>query len=425
MFPYTRLRDHKDHVYEDGEVPLLKAAAIYGANGAGKSNLIRAMQFVRDYIKLTPGDDAQIATTPYLLSASSEKEPSSFEFEFRVNGAYYAYGLVVLANEIQEEWLFRLLPKTEGQELIFERKGQDLTFAADYRNEMADRKLLDLYTQKYMSPVMPLLRLLSGDAEHPDIQAAHFWLTEKLRIVFPQRNLKEEIYGNPKINLLIAEINDVLGKLDTGVECMVYRYHSFNTYFGLSRESEEGRLVQRLEAGGPFEAANVAGRLIDVRKDEQGELQIRRLVAVHEGEDGLLRDFDLEKESDGTQRIMALLPFLLSIVDTDATVVVDEMGRSLHPVLFKSLLHFFMRTPTKGQLIFTTHEEHLLDLDVLRKDEIWFLDKSKSKGTFAYPLSDFQVRADLDIQKGYLNGRFSGIPYVRQLDRKNPAHVTS
>jgi uncharacterized protein len=132
----------------------------------------------------------------------------------------------------------------------------------------------------------------------------------------------------------------------------------------------------------------------------------------------------LKEQSDGTQRMLDLIPTVNLIEQGEEVVFIDEIDRSLHPKMVKEFLTFLMSRKTKGQLIFTTHESHLLDLDIFRQDEIWFTEKNDVGATQMYPLSDFKPRYDLDIQKGYLAGRFGAIPFLGNLKDLMPAYET-
>jgi len=128
----------------------------------------------------------------------------------------------------------------------------------------------------------------------------------------------------------------------------------------------------------------------------------------------------LQEESDGTQRLLDLIPVFYAILNSDITFIIDEIDQSLHPSLLYTLVKKIMdNDATKGQLVFTTHEANLLDLNIFRQDEIWFAEKNKSGATQLYSLSDYKPRYDLNIRKGYLKGRFGAIPFLGDLKKQN------
>jgi AAA15 family ATPase/GTPase len=127
---------------------------------------------------------------------------------------------------------------------------------------------------------------------------------------------------------------------------------------------------------------------------------------------------DLQEESDGTRRLLNLIP-ALQTHGGSAVYFIDEIDRSLHPMLVWKFLEFFLKSPADGhrQIIVTTHESNLLDLDLLRRDEIWFAEKDQDAATHLYSMVDFKVRKDHEIRKHYLQGRFGAVPFLGNLDR--------
>ena len=127
------------------------------------------------------------------------------------------------------------------------------------------------------------------------------------------------------------------------------------------------------------------------------------------------------QESDGTQRLLDFIPAIVSILHNDSTYIIDEIDQSLHPALIRALIQKIMNDDTtQGQIVFSTHESNLIDLEIFRQDEIWFAEKDKAAGsTQLYSLSDYKPRYDLDIRKGYLQGRFGAIPFLDDLKNLN------
>ena len=153
---------------------------------------------------------------------------------------------------------------------------------------------------------------------------------------------------------------------------------------------------------------------------ENDKIIAAKLVFEHKNNSGNSISFAYAEESDGTKRLLDYLPAFLSVILLKGVYVIDEIERSIHPLLIKELLtKFSLDEKTKGQLIFTTHESNLLDQDILRQDEIWFAEKNKTGSTELYPLSDFKEHHTIDIRKGYLNGRYGAIPFLGNLKDLN------
>ena len=140
-----------------------------------------------------------------------------------------------------------------------------------------------------------------------------------------------------------------------------------------------------------------------------------QLKTKHRHEAGQLVDFAIDEESDGTQRLINLIPALFILKKNPENVIfLDELDRRLHPLLSRQFLEFSLHCKTqesRNQLIFTTHDTNLLDLDLLRRDEIWFVEKNSKGASHLYSLAEFKIKPDLKIEKGYLNGRFGAIPF--------------
>ena len=155
---------------------------------------------------------------------------------------------------------------------------------------------------------------------------------------------------------------------------------------------------------------------------ERGEgtkLLLRTIRAEHKAADGSPVPLPFQEESDGTQRLTHLLPALFQLQNQQRVYVIDEIDRSLHPLLSRKFIEFFLHA-CKGhgsQILVTTHESNLMDLDLLRRDELWFTEKDAQGASSIYSLSDYKVRTDLKIDKGYLHGRFGAIPFLGNLDR--------
>jgi uncharacterized protein len=164
----------------------------------------------------------------------------------------------------------------------------------------------------------------------------------------------------------------------------------------------------------------VGGKELLVERDGENRYCYRLAVqAAHDGPDNSSIPLDLAEESDGTRRLLELIPALHDLHTRDATYFVDEIDRSIHPLLVWKFIEFFLNSCANAnrQLIVTTHESNLLDLDLLRRDEIWFAEKDQAGATRLYSMVDFKVRKDHEIRKHYLQGRFGAVPFLGNLDR--------
>lgn len=418
------VRRKKEHIYQYGDLELLKTAAIYGPNGAGKSNLIKAISLLKNCVqKMYTISGLQSDT--FRLNSKYEKKSTKLEVEFVIKGNVYAYGLNMYKNEIIEEWLYKI--KNQKEELVFERqliKGKiKIKFNENLLKTEEDKFRLKLYEEEFLSNSRTLLGMMSkAKRKFEDIQNAFQWFEEHLLIIFPDSEaagLAYRYFSNTNYKKFVDEL---FGLLSTGVKHLEFQNIELEQYFGLDDKEKADAIRHN------FNTQNIKHLPLDekdkkqiaVAIEEKGEIIVKKLITNHSNDNNEIFKFEISEESDGTKRILDFSAPLEYIIRTQTTVLIDEIDQSIHPHLLKKLVAKFVNdNNTKGQLIFTTHDSNLLDQNIFRQDEIWFTEKKKTGETTMYPLSDFKIRHDLDIEKGYLKGRFGAIPFLGNLDDLN------
>lgn len=415
-------KTHKHHVYNVGKINVLKSAAIYGANGAGKSNLISAIDFLQESI-IDGEIAAHIENKKFKFSKKNIEKPSSFEIEFSVEKKVYIYGISINNHIIVEEWLYESLVTSESK-LIFERtQNQDgkpsIKMADKYRQTKKAKLLVELMEDNLLKK-NELLLGKSDILKIDELTNARAWLQDNLHVIYPGsrfQGLVDFIVTSKKFKAFAC---DLLKTFDTGVSELGTTSTDFEKFFAEDQEEFKKEIIKDLETKPTF-LFKVGPEEEAIALKENGKYVVKSLVAIHHDGSGNSISFDLDQESDGTRRLLDFIPALFRILGEDVTFVIDEIDQSLHPTLLRSLVHKIMNDKTtKGQFIFSTHESNLLDLDIFRQDEIWFVEKDKKNNeTQLYSLSDFNPRYDLDIRKGYLNGRFGAIPFLANLEDLN------
>lgn len=418
------VRRKKEHVYKNGDIELLKAAAIYGANGAGKSNLIKAILLLRETLKNENGIEG-LKFEAFRLNPNMQKKPTQLEIEFISENQTYDYGVAVFEGKIIEEWLYKT--KKKEDELIFERilndKNIQIKVGDTLLKSEEDRIRFKLYEEELLSDKQTLLNMLSKAKKiNPDIKNVFNWFDDKLTIIEPT-----SIPAALPIHYFYLDhfsnfANDLLNTLNTGIQGLELKTVDLHSYFGVDdierAEEIKNNLKNNKESFEIIHEPNsnhFAFALIENKK-----IVVKRLITTHTDENNNKFDFEIEEESDGTQRLLDFIPAFFGIILRDNIIVIDEIDQSIHTHLLKELIAKFVNdNESKGQLIFTTHDSNLLDQNIFRQDEIWFTEKKKSGETKFYPLSDFNIRYDLDIEKGYLNGRFGAIPFLGNLEDLN------
>jgi predicted ATPase len=400
---------------------VLRTAVIYGANGAGKSNLFKSLDYLRSLALPFYGRDRESMGREAFRFGGIHDNPSSFDLQFIANGKVYRYVIRVDDRQVVDEWLGEDADSRERA--LFQRgKERDVVLgsqAREYQRLAALATVGAPPTQSFLSTVAAAA-LPTADIG-PDLTSAIDWFWSVLNLVPPglsQMPLWRKLNDDPT---LLDFASDFLRSSSTGVDRLEIMKSEISreelpNFVGeqralqLVKEAESGRRrfikAPRIAGDAWIEVAGSAFRLV-------------RFQSTHKTNDGSTVNLDLEDESDGTRRLLDLLPALHQMQRQGGVYFVDEIDRSMHPILVRRLLEFFLNScgENPGQMILTTHESSLLDLDLLRRDEIWFAEKDHEQATRLYSLADFKVRNDLEIRKHYLQGRFGAIPFLGSLDR--------
>jgi AAA15 family ATPase/GTPase len=411
-------KTHKHHVYKTGKVDVLKATAIYGANGAGKSNLIKAIEFLQDVVQ-AGGISKSINDKKFKLNKSNLYKPVSFELEFLIDQKIFAYGVSFNNSVVDEEWLYES-GVTREDKLIFERRlsksGKPKIKIADKFKKTQKQKLLIELMEENLLKSNELFLGKSDELKIGIISSVKTYIDSKIIIIHPDAKYHSLVPPLTTSKRFKSFANDLLKTFDTGVTELGVETIDFEKFFGDDDDETKKEIQEILESGQSIVFNTNSGGVIVAK--EKDKSVVKKVVAQHLDNDNKIISFDLDEESDGTQRLLDFIPAFDGMLHNGFTFIIDEIDQSLHPALLKSLVRKIMEDDqTKGQLIFTTHESNLLDLDIFRQDEIWFVEKDKkSNGSQLYSLSEFRPRYDLDIRKGYLKGRFGAIPFLANLE---------
>jgi uncharacterized protein len=418
MLAVSSLKTHKHHVYDVGKVDILKSAAIYGANGAGKSNLIKAIEFLQDTVK-SGGLIHPVNDKKFKLDKTNETKPVSFEIELSINKKIYAYGVNFNNNIVTEEWLYES-GVTIDDKLIFVRKlsktGKITIKVADKYQKTQKQKLLIELMEDSLLKGWELFLGKSEELKIEEIISIRYQIENAIVIIHPSSKFQGLVPHLTLSSNFKDFANELLTTFDTGVSELGVEFIDFEKFFGDEDEKIKMEIIEDIEKGESVLFDTNGGGVLITK--EKGKFIIKKVVAKHINNEGKKITFDLVEESDGTQRLLDFIPAFDGILQHEITIIIDEIDQSLHPTLLKALVHKIMSDKgTKGQLIFTTHESNLLDLEIFRQDEIWFAEKERLSGsTQLYSLSEFKPRYDLDIRKGYLKGRFGAIPFLAHLE---------
>lgn len=416
-FPSSKSHSHNHHKSACSHATALRLAAIYGANGAGKSNLLAAIDLLRNAVLLGTLDSIrQNGSLAFRFDKDCLDKPSGLAIEFYENKKVFYYHLEFKDHEVMLEEL--LLSKKTKDVTIFHREGSDIKLNGDMLTKGVNRTFLDALDRLVRSDM--LLLSFFGQyypTEFEVVTEAYSWFVNRLRIVLPDTisghvpHLLDTFDSFKRlVNATIPELKTGINSLD--VEKIVVSEETAKGNPMLLSAIREARKnpgePQIVEGESPTEISNVVF--------EGGQVWQKTLLSIHTDIAGNTYTAPISIESDGTRRLIEYMPLFFAITHSDAVYVLDEIERSVHPIMIKSIIHKIAAMENAaGQIIFTTHESGLLDQDIFRPDEIWFAQKDSEQATKLYPLSDYNIHRTANIENGYLSGRYGGIPFLSNL----------
>ena len=415
-FPSSKSHSHENHKITCGHATALRMSAIYGANGAGKSNLLQALNLLQTLVKTETLRKIDFYDDPtFKLDSQCSGKPSGLAVEFYYNNNVFYYHVEFTLEEIVLEEL--LLSKKSKDIPLFTRKRTDISIDSNYIGKGISEQFQDAL-KRLVRPDMLLLSFLGKyySSESPLVVDAYQWFMKNLQLVLPDMFhgfVPHMIDTDSDFSELV---NRTLPELKTGIDKLIVKKELI-----AEEEVKSGKLMQLVKQAKehPGEPQTTRNRFTDDVVNvifEDGNVYLKTLVAVHRNLDGSEVEMSLHDESDGTRRLIEYMPLLYAIIQKDMVYVVDEIERSIHPIMIKDIVRKLSESTTaKGQLIFTTHESGLLDQNIFRPDEIWFAQKDAEQATQLYPLSDFNIHKTANIENGYLNGRYGGIPFLSNL----------
>ena len=376
----------EDNIIEVGNDKILKMSAIYGANASGKTNIFEVLANVSSMIRNSNffAPDILLPIVPFKLDYETLNKPSEFEIKFLIDGVRYLYGFKADKKNVYEEYL-SYYPNGRPVK-IFIRK--DIN---KYSFNSSDERILNDIKEKNTSNKFFLATATNWNYEKT--KPAFDFLTNKLGIVMSREqvdNYSYNMYYNDKDKKLKNFALEFLEKADFNIK----------GYNIIEEKMTEDKLRTVPDIVKSFISINAPLYKVNTK----------HIVNGNEFE------FDISEESLGTQVVFSFIPVLKDVLDNGKVLIIDEFDKSLHPFIVKYFVELFndVEMNNKGaQLIFNTHDTNLLDLELLRRDQIWFTEKNSEDGSSTiYPLDDFSVRKTENVEKGYLLGRYGAIPFL-------------
>ena len=382
-----------------GGVELLKSAAIYGANASGKSNLIGAIHFMMGFVRnshKSSDPTGGIDVEPFRLSTQTEDEPSSFEIIFITEGKRYRYGFEVTSERVEAEWLY-VAPKVRESRL-FERTEDEIKLGDKFKGEGRD------LIERTRPNALFLSVVAQFDGE--TAQEVLSWFrslgiaTSLSHLNMGMRAFTESMLDDKDS---AQAIGSLIKRLDLGIDELQIEKR-VSSPEPLPKEAPE-ELRTALE---PF--------LKLVGEQEQTTVRTIHRKVDDEGRPVESELFYLDRhESEGTKKLFSLSGPLIDTLKSGDVLIVDDLDARLHPLLTREIVRLFNdpeQNRNNAQLVFVIQDTNLLDNQLMRRDQIWFVEKDRQGASYLYSLAEFKVRNDATFEKDYILGRYGAIPFL-------------
>jgi len=386
-----------------GCTPLLRSAAIYGPNAAGKSNVLKAIETMETIVRKSASsyqEGDNLPVDPFLFDQASRHEPTEFEMVFVHEGVKYQYGFSALKSHIVEEWLIAY-PKGRSQRW-FSRAFNEESQLSEYKFGEFLLGQKSVWQQATRKNALFLSTAVQLNSEQ--LKPIFNWFKDKLRPTHA---------GDSTTGFTISFCEDKSDKIKILDFLRSADFHIHDLQ--LDKQKFDPKQL----------SDDIPESLKSRNIKEMSDVDIIEVRSIHKTETGDLVSLDLDEESDGTQKMFSFAGPWIETLKQGYILIVDELHDNLHPRLVRYLVDLFHSNEnnvSNAQLIFTTHETSILSQEVFRRDQIWFCDKDQDQATILYPLTDFRPRKDREnLELSYLSGRYGASPFFRSfsLEKSN------
>ena len=426
----SKVARHKQHILMGNGKKVLKTGLIYGANAGGKSNFIKAIDFSRDII-LEGLEQVDLNKKYFRIDTSNYKVPGVFEYRLMTqSGKEYSYGIAIsyAEKEIISEWLIRI-EKNGSETFVFNRDinedGENITESEIKYENREEAIRWQVYLEDFGKNISDSLKkktILSDIAERSGKQAGIFkeildvynWF-QSIIILFPtsQYSGLNQMIEKENVRQFFSKM---MQYFDTGIMSVESKQGpmDFDKIFeGIPAEyAEKLKIKISNDITNESVLCKVNNQIYSLKKDDDGNIITTKMMQNHGNGQDL---FEYADESDGTKRLFDLIPLFYEH-NGNRVIFIDEIDRSLHTNLTRRFLELFYKLTERdnSQLIATTHDSNLLDLDLIRQDEIWFVERVKDQSSRMYSLNRYKERYDKRVDKEYLLGRYEAVPVFNE-----------
>lgn len=426
----SKVARHKQHILMGNGKKVLKTGLIYGANAGGKSNFIKAIDFSRDII-LEGLEQVDLNKKYFRIDTSNYKVPGVFEYRLMTqSGKEYSYGIAIsyAEKEIISEWLIRI-EKNGSETFVFNRdinEDRENITESEIKYENREEAIRwQVYLEDFGKNISDSLKkktILSDIAERSGKQVGIFkeildvynWF-QSIIILFPtsQYSGLNQMIEKENVRQFFSKM---MQYFDTGIMSVESKQGpmDFDKIFeGIPAEyAEKLKIKISNDITNESVLCKVNNQIYSLKKDDDGNIITTKMMQNHGNGQDL---FEYADESDGTKRLFDLIPLFYEH-NGNRVIFIDEIDRSLHTNLTRRFLELFYKLTERdnSQLIATTHDSNLLDLDLIRQDEIWFVERVKDQSSRMYSLNRYKERYDKRVDKEYLLGRYEAVPVFNE-----------
>lgn len=418
MISSSKIQSHPEHKCRVGQASVLKNAVIYGANASGKTNFVDAVEFIRSTLGngMLKIDDQKLFCRN---NKNNEERESFFELQFVSGKHCFAYGFsaVLSQRRVTEEWIYELLQNGEGRELFTCEAGKP-RLGKEVRPGAVDQKRFEVYADEFtgqqsklfLTKMNRLDKGFSADSKLFFFHQIYSWFMDHLVIIRP--GSVRDVFAGFEDEDTVRKASRIIAGFDTGIDSIsvgeIDQDRARSWFPGEILDSllkEVKAKAEQSEGDRAGMSFRMADNILHLRVEE-GKCKFYTLMIHHSHSPYV---FTFAEESNGTRRLIDLISLLFG---KDTVYLVDELERSLHPKLTEHFLELFstLHEKDRTQLIFTTHEDSIMDQDLFRRDEIWFVERDITGSSHLYPLDRFKERYDRRLRKAYLDGRYGAIP---------------
>lgn len=424
----SKIQTYKNHRVKVKQTNILKNSVVYGANASGKSNLVKMFSFFKSV--LIEGLTMNSVDDFCRNRLENKDRESMFELQFTIDDKFYAYGFKTILSQrkITEEWLYELMQDGSAHNLFIREKDKTPILGENVNLNASEKNRFLVYAEDFVGHDTQLFltemnrgKKYENNSKFIFFKKVFEYLINNIIVINPNIGISstDAYYSEESLET----ISNLIKTFDTGISEIKTKKITLEEMSQMIPKEIFSEILNSLKKQMQMNGLSklkmtwrIDDGFFNINIEDNKEIEINTLILRH-GKS--IFDFSFNEESDGTKRLFDLIDMLMN-KEEDVTFVVDELERSLHPKLTEHFLKLFIdaHENDRTQLIFTTHEDTIMDQELFRRDEIWFVERNNENASKIYSLDRFKERYDKKLSKAYLEGRYGAIPVFKKFTFK-------